>query len=807
MKKPEFKFHMTSSAAQHNWTVLKKYDLDLQTALNAQKHTQLYYGSEFRPPEILEPLLKHHPLWPRLSDQLNNGAFFPLNELSEEERIQDLNEALEFGNHKGADDNPELFEKMMKADVDAGYSLIIPRDKVTLLKGALMSPMNIADQSGIDEHGNIINKKRLTHNQSMEYSSGTSINNRVKTEDLQDVMYGSCLLRVIHQIVEYRSRFPQNRILIQKIDFKSAYRRTHLNAISAIQTITQLVSMAVCYISLRLTFGGAPNPNFWGEVSETITDIANAILQSDDWDPDKLHSPLQSKIPPMKIDNDIRPFTKALPTIVDVNITDKGQADCYIDDITTTIVDIGDNYKRAAAAVLLAIATMGRPTDTSDPIPRIDLVSLSKLKAEAELEEIKILLGWKLDTRALEISLPFEKYRAWTNGIDSILKRSSTTFDELETLIGRLGHVSVVIPQMKHFMSRIRQLMFRSKNRRKINIPTEVTDDLIFHKKMLQMANDGINMNLITYRDVDRAYRSDACPAGLGGYSDQGRAWRFFIPLELQFRATLNMLEHLGSIIGPWIDIIEKMIKPYSCTLSLTDSTTSAGWLRKSNFKESDNESNELTKAKLKMSRDHALRLLSQKIKDYSQWFPGKDNDLADSLSRDFHLSNDQLSQLYHSLLPTQTPANFRICPLPQEINSYIFSMLRTLPEQTQQPEKHKTSSLVLGRDGITFLNQWNSRKTHSSKTSQKDNRHSFSQPLHTKSEQESIAKEIRQPWLAKQSEVPWTTFLRPSEITTEPTRERTEMESLAGFYNNSTKAIRTRIHQKNNKKRSHSAL
>ena len=106
MKKPEFKFHMTSSAAQHNWTVLKKYDLDLKTALNAQKHTQLYYGSEFRPPEILEPLLKHHPLWPRLSDQLNNGAFFPLNELSEEERIQDLNEALEFGNHKGADDNP-----------------------------------------------------------------------------------------------------------------------------------------------------------------------------------------------------------------------------------------------------------------------------------------------------------------------------------------------------------------------------------------------------------------------------------------------------------------------------------------------------------------------------------------------------------------------------------------------------------------------------------------------------------------------------------------------------------------------------
>ena len=70
------------------------------------------------------------------------------------------------------------------------------------------------------------------------------------------------------------------------------------------------------------------------------------------------------------------------------------------------------------------------------------------------------------------------------------------------------------------------------------------------------------------------------------------------------------MLEFLASCIGPWIDLIENNLPPFSCTLSQTDSTTTAGWLRKSNFKD-DNE-NEIHKhCKLNLARDHASRLLS----------------------------------------------------------------------------------------------------------------------------------------------------------------------------------------------------
>lgn len=70
------------------------------------------------------------------------------------------------------------------------------------LDNIVISPMNIATQMGINEKGNLIEKKCLTHNQSMVYGSETSVNNRTIESELQDVMYGKCIVRVIHDIVD-----------------------------------------------------------------------------------------------------------------------------------------------------------------------------------------------------------------------------------------------------------------------------------------------------------------------------------------------------------------------------------------------------------------------------------------------------------------------------------------------------------------------------------------------------------------------------------------------------------------------------
>ncbi len=58
----KFIFDMTEEATEKNFVILKKYDFDLEKAINAQKSSPLGYGSEFRSPQTLRRFFKHHPL-------------------------------------------------------------------------------------------------------------------------------------------------------------------------------------------------------------------------------------------------------------------------------------------------------------------------------------------------------------------------------------------------------------------------------------------------------------------------------------------------------------------------------------------------------------------------------------------------------------------------------------------------------------------------------------------------------------------------------------------------------------------------
>ena len=215
------------------------------------------------------------------------------------------------------------------------------------------------------------------------------------------------------------------------------------------------------------------------------------------------------------------------------------------------------------------------------------------------------------------------------------------------------------------------------------------------------------------------------------------------------------------------------------------------------NFQPSDNESLKMTQAKLQISRNHALCLLSNNIKDYSQWYPGVENEVADSLSRDFHLSNDKLTQLHFSSASSQTPATFNTSPLPQEMSSFLLSMLQMLPEAMQQSERHKISSLCLGNTRTSSSTPLNLTHTCSSNNFPRANKPSSYQHLQKKSAMAPSAKILIENWSVKHSRLPWTTYLRPSETMINQTLGRTEMKLQTGFYNNISRAIKMRIQEK----------
>jgi len=63
---------------------------------------------------------------------------------------------------------------------------------ITKIPGVVMASMNISPQNTINEFGQIIPKDRLTHDQCWCYKegSGTSVNNRVKKDELLPCTFG-----------------------------------------------------------------------------------------------------------------------------------------------------------------------------------------------------------------------------------------------------------------------------------------------------------------------------------------------------------------------------------------------------------------------------------------------------------------------------------------------------------------------------------------------------------------------------------------------------------------------------------------
>jgi hypothetical protein len=96
----------------------------------------------------------------------------------------------------------------------------------------------------------------------------------------------------------------------------------------------------------------------------------------------------------------------------------------------------------------------------------------------------------------------------------------------------------------------------------------------------------------------------------------------------------------------------------------------------------------------------HALNYMITGIREYSQWFRGKDNVVAGSLSRDVDRLDKELTQIFCTHCPSQIPPHFKIQPLSRKITLWLTVLLLKLPVKAQFNEKHTRTSLGRGTDG-----------------------------------------------------------------------------------------------------------
>ena len=728
--KSPIRFELSEQASAHNASVLEQVGFDVGRLIRENGSSTLGFGSEFRQVRELKPLLGKHPHFAQLAKVLTEGMHYVFDrDLGPAERQKEVVAMLARGNHKSAQTEQEQVGKLLAKDVLHGFSIPLPIGVVSRIPGAMVQPLGLVQQWTVDPDGVRIIKYRLTQDLSFSTDRSaepTSINSRVDMSAYVEMIYGWCLPRIMHYIVSLRWRFPHLRILISKYDYSDAYRRIAHSADAAAQTIA--INGVTAYLSLRLTFGGSPNPPTWCMFSELVTDLANEIGQCSSWDPETLRSPAQPDDPePIRLPDTI-PISLARGMAVLLPMSKAGgRVDGFIDDLINVFADTPENCRRQPHVVPLAMHVTSRPHagDSDEPIPRRPILSLPKLIAEGRPEEVQAVLGWRINTRLLEVSLPDDKYKAWIGDVHRLIRNGHCGAKELETLVGRLNHTSYIMPNARHFMSRIRKGLEDKGKGRQRRVSAAAIEDLRLWLGFLSHANRGVSMNLLVTREPDMVCWSDACPLGIGGYSLSGRAWRLRIPETSPIHGHIgvnNLLEFLGMGINVWLSCIESE-GGENCILAIGDNTSAIGWLHNSSHLDVEGT---VHRAHLQVARKIATVLTEYKCCLASQHLKGELNVVADLLSFEGgergkshpiafdKPANDELTNRFLAQYPSQVPANFAISQLPTEILSWSMQVLQTAELSLIADRRVAMShSIEHGEGGKGTADMWVTQLTH----------------------------------------------------------------------------------------------
>jgi hypothetical protein len=227
-------------------------------------------------------------------------------------------------------------------------------------------------------------------------------------------------------------------------------------------------------------------------------------------------------------------------------------------------------------------------------------------------------------------------------------------------------------------MNRLRRISAKAEKYKTAIVTNEAKQDLALWEKLILRAQRGISINNVIFRVPTSINLSDSCEQGIAGYSFiTGIAWRYELTENEQVSFTLNLKEYLADAINNMMQLTLDS-SPHPCCLNITDNSSTSSWMHKSNH---DPEACPIHNA---IARRHAETLLQYAACDYSQHIAGSEDIIADSLSRDFHLPDEQILGLFHSIKPSLFPTQMKIVKLPTEITSWIALLALLQPKKRE---------------------------------------------------------------------------------------------------------------------------
>ena len=112
----------------------------------------------------------------------------------------------------------------MAQDMELGYTIPLTIESVRKIPGAEVYPVGWQDQVTINKRGEVIPKKRVTHDFSFNKGECHSIIQCVCDGELPGVIFGHAMPCIIQPIHHLHWNLPNDQILCNKIDVEKVYR-------------------------------------------------------------------------------------------------------------------------------------------------------------------------------------------------------------------------------------------------------------------------------------------------------------------------------------------------------------------------------------------------------------------------------------------------------------------------------------------------------------------------------------------------------------------------------------------------------
>jgi hypothetical protein len=497
--------------------------------------------------------------------------------------------------------------------------------------------------------------------------------------------------KVLPRLLQYMRDTPTGlHILFSKLDISDGFWRLTINAQDCFNFAYVLPQPAGeplrLVIPAAVQMGWIESPGLFCTVTESARDLTQHFVDSAvPLTPDPVEDLIQIPEVPR------RARTNTPTKLLQV----------YVDDFCNAATQSADGSHLATIqrAAIHGIHSLFPPTSVTNHVGGKEPISMKKLaQGDGNFDTTKDMIGFRFDGIKRTVRLPAEKAKAYVKEVHTVLRRTIVPLKNLQVLVGKLRHASVILPAAKGFFTPLNFAMRGNPTTIGLGRASETRaalEDLISLMKMLSMRPTHVN-ELVADMPHYAGYH-DAAAEGAGGVwfsltdNMPPSVWRERFPHDIEAdiitddnpsgSITNSDLELAAEVLAIGV-ILESAPKIMHAPLgTLCDNTPTVSWVEKMASKAATPTAGRLLRGLAFMLHcHHAGPLITVHV-------PGTDNVMADIASRPtkaqklFHcptaLTDSAFCSAFDAAFPLPDDKQWTLASSPLWVRSNVFETLR----------------------------------------------------------------------------------------------------------------------------------